>query len=87
MLLKRKEVEVILFEQDFINQPDIAQTFAVTCCVMGIPFKFTGLQSLKIKETDRINALIDELKKMGFVITSNQVDTLEWNGEKCDADA
>ncbi|MCW3787182.1 3-phosphoshikimate 1-carboxyvinyltransferase [Plebeiibacterium sediminum] len=72
------------FNYNFIEQPDLAQTFAVTCCCLGVPFKFTGLQTLKIKETDRINALIDELKKMGFVLTSNQVDDLVWDGTTCD---
>ncbi len=74
------------FVYDFIEQPDLAQTFAVTCCCLGIPFEFTGLQTLKIKETDRINALIDELRKMGYVLNSNQVDNLIWNGEKDKAD-
>ncbi len=72
------------FNYNFIEQPDLAQTFAVTCCCLGIPFKFTGLQTLKIKETDRINALIDELKKLGFVLQSNDVDNLIWEGDFCD---
>ena len=75
------------FNYNFIEQPDLAQTFAVTCCCLGIPFNFTGLQTLKIKETDRINALIDELKKMGFVLTSNQINDLVWDGKTCDKDA
>ena len=45
-------------EYDFINQPDLAQTFVVTCALLGIPFRFSGLQRLKIKETDRMAALI-----------------------------
>ena len=53
-------------DYDFVNQPDLAQTFVVTCCLMGVPFRFTGLQSLKIKETDRIAALIQEMGKLGF---------------------
>lgn len=72
------------FNYHFIEQPDLAQTFAVTCCCLGVPFNFTGLQTLKIKETDRINALVDELMKMGFVLTSNQVDNLIWDGKTCD---
>ncbi len=49
-----------------VDIPDLAQTFVVTCCLMNIPFRFTGLQSLKIKETDRITALITELRKLGY---------------------
>jgi len=70
-------------EYDFTNQPDLAQTLAVTCCLKGIPFIFSGLQSLKIKETDRIAALINELKKLGFVLTESGEGKLAWDGELC----
>lgn len=69
---------------DFINQPDLAQTFVVCCAVMGIPFRFTGLKSLKIKETDRINALKNEMRKIGFVIDDKEDGVLSWHGEKCE---
>ena len=55
-------------DYDFINQPDLAQTFVVTCALMNIPFRFSGLQSLKIKETDRITALIKEMGKLGYIL-------------------
>lgn len=67
---------------NFINEPDLAQTVAVTCCLMNVPFHFTGLQTLKIKETDRITALINELKKLGFELSSNNIDNLIWDGKK-----
>jgi 3-phosphoshikimate 1-carboxyvinyltransferase len=72
------------FEYDFVNQPDLAQTFAVTCCLKGIQFVFSGLQSLKIKETDRIAALMNELKKMGFVLIEPAEGQLAWLGMKCE---
>lgn len=71
---------------DFIDQPDLAQTFVVTCCMMHIPFRFTGLQSLKIKETDRIHALITELDKFGFIIKEVSHGVMEWTGETKTAD-
>ncbi|MFZ4455118.1 MAG: 3-phosphoshikimate 1-carboxyvinyltransferase [Bacteroidales bacterium] len=71
---------------NFVDQPDLAQTFVVTCCMLGIPFYFNGLQTLKIKETDRILALKNEMKKLGFVITDKKDSILEWNGERCDSD-
>ncbi len=86
LTLKHTGDVVKQFNYNFIEQPDLAQTFAVTCCCLGIPFNFTGLQTLKIKETDRINALIDELRKMGFVLQSNQIDNLIWDGETCEKD-
>ncbi len=71
------------FEYDFVNQPDLAQTFAVTCCLKNIPFHFKGVQSLKIKETDRIAALINELAKLGFVLFEPADGELAWAGERC----
>ena len=70
-------------EYDFINQPDLTQTFVVTCALLSIPFRFTGLQSLKIKETDRIVALIKEMRKLGFVIKDSENSILSWEGERC----
>lgn len=68
---------------DFVDEPDLAQTFAVTCVLLNIPFRFTGLQSLKIKETDRMEALKTELRKLGFLLTDCKDSILEWNGERC----
>ena len=53
---------------------------------MNIPFRFTGLQSLKIKETDRIAALITELRKLGYLVRSEQDSILLWDGERCPAE-
>lgn len=50
---------------DFIKCPDLAQTFAVLCAALGHECKFYGLQTLKIKETDRVMALGTELAKLG----------------------
>lgn len=69
-------------EYNFIDQPDLAQTFAVTCCIKGIPFHFSGLESLKIKETDRIAALINELAKLGYGLTEPEEGHLTWEGER-----
>ncbi|MEI6751714.1 MAG: 3-phosphoshikimate 1-carboxyvinyltransferase [Paludibacter sp.] len=71
------------FEYDFVDQPDLAQTFAVTCCLKNIPFHFTGVQSLKIKETNRIAALINELVKLGYVLFEPSEGELSWSGECC----
>ena len=47
------------------NSPDLAQTIAVTCFGLGISCELTGLKTLKIKETDRLEALKNELEKLG----------------------
>ena len=53
------------FNFDFTDCPDLAQTVAVTCAALGVNAKFTGVESLKIKETDRTQALSTELAKFG----------------------
>lgn len=68
---------------DLTDQPDLAQTLVVTCVLKNIPFQFTGLESLKIKETDRIVALQNELLKLGYVVGSKNDNTLYWEGEHC----
>jgi 3-phosphoshikimate 1-carboxyvinyltransferase len=54
-----------LLEQDFLECPDLAQTVAVTCAALGVQGLFSGLETLRIKETDRISALKQELQKFG----------------------
>jgi 3-phosphoshikimate 1-carboxyvinyltransferase len=54
-----------LFEWDFLECPDIAQTLAVVCAGLGVQGIFSGLETLSIKETDRIAAIRNELAKVG----------------------
>lgn len=67
-------------DYDFVNCPDLAQTLVVTCAMMRVPFRFTGLQSLKIKETDRLAALVAELRKLGFEVKESGGAELSWDG-------
>lgn len=61
---------------DFTHCPDLAQTVAVVCAAKGIQGHFTGLESLRIKETDRIAALQNELGKIGAKLVEE--DTAHW---------
>lgn len=70
-------------DYDFVNSPDLVQTFVVACAAKGIPFHFTGLASLRIKETDRIEALKRELRKLGVLLTDRHDSELIWDGERC----
>ena len=70
-------------EADLVDMPDLAQTFVVTCCLMGVTFRFCGLQSLRIKETDRMAALTAELEKLGYVLRTEGDDALLWDGTRC----
>ena len=60
--------------------PDIAQTLCVTASAMKIPFKITGLETLKVKETDRLVALQNELLKIGVKteITENSIHSTKF---------
>ena len=81
--LRKTPLSIACLEYDFVEMPDLAQTFVVTCCMLGIPFHFTGLQSLRIKETDRINALKVEMEKLGYVLEDRNDSELLWQGELC----
>lgn len=70
---------------DFSGQPDLTQTLVVTCAAMNIPFHFTGLATLRIKESDRIEVLKREMRKLGFVIREENNSELLWDGEQCEA--
>jgi len=81
VLLEKKEAAKAI-TQDFTDCPDLAQTIAVICAAKNIDCTMTGLESLRIKETDRIAALQNELQKFGgdlievvpneqFKVTSN----------------
>jgi len=71
------------FVYDFTNEPDLAQTFIVTCCLLHIPFRFSGLQSLRIKETDRIQAMQEEMRKLGYYLLLEGDNVLSWDGDRC----
>lgn len=72
-------------EWDFVTCPDLAQTMVVTCVLLGVHFRFSGLQSLKIKETDRIEALKRELEKLGYKVKDEDGRVMTWDGERCEA--
>ena len=76
--------QAIHVNYDFTNQPDLAQTFVVACALQDTTFCFSGLQSLKIKETDRMAALIKEMRKLGYVLHEANDSILYWNGERCE---
>lgn len=71
-----KKLERKIF--DFKECPDLAQTVIVCCAALGHNATFTGLETLKIKETDRVNALQTELAKIGVkLIEKNQTYKLD----------
>ncbi|WP_246010683.1 3-phosphoshikimate 1-carboxyvinyltransferase [Hymenobacter perfusus] len=67
--------------QDFTDCPDLAQTVAVVAAALGIPTTMTGLESLRIKETDRIAALQNELAKFGGSLTDEGAGVFQVSGQ------
>ena len=81
LLSKKENFSPKKLIHDFIENPDIAQTMACLCVAKQVPFHFSGLKTLKIKETDRISALQNELSKFGAELTEPNEGELAWNGK------
>ena len=79
ILLKKVGFSPEAIRLNLMEQPDIAQTIAVTCFGLGLPCDLTGLHTLKIKETDRLLALKNELSKLGaeIEVTANSLHLKE----------
>ncbi|MDC0584146.1 3-phosphoshikimate 1-carboxyvinyltransferase [Bacteroidales bacterium] len=78
--LTKHNVSCAYFDFDFSDCPDLVQTVVPTCVIKKIPFKITGAETLRIKETDRIAALQTELAKLGANIKETKPGTLIWSG-------
>jgi 3-phosphoshikimate 1-carboxyvinyltransferase len=75
-LIKNQTVRPDSFHYDFILCPDLAQTLAVVCAALGTKGYFSGLETLRIKETDRIQALENEISKGGCHISLYSTDSI-----------
>lgn len=71
---------------DLSDNPDLAQTIVVTACLLNKPFHITGLHTLRIKETDRLEALRSQLLKLGYVLKVGEDCSLLWDGETVQAE-
>ncbi len=80
-LTKTYNVQPTTYTLQLNNTPDIAQTIAVTCLGLGLGCHLSGLHTLKIKETDRLEALQMELTKLGAEVTVTE-DTLTLKATK-----
>lgn len=70
-------------EADVSDIPDAVPALAVTAALAGIPFRLTGVAALRLKESDRLEALADELKKIGVMTeTENYGNTFVWDGRR-----
>ncbi len=76
MLTKSGKPTTEVLELDLSSTPDVAQTLVCTCAGLGVGVNFRGLHTLRIKETDRLTALKEELNKFGVVVTIPSDDQL-----------
>ena len=64
------------------DAPDLVPAVAVGFCVAGIPFRIDGVAHLRHKESDRMEALATELRRLGYVIATTD-DSMAWEGLRC----
>lgn len=67
---------------DMTDTPDLVQPLAVAACAIGMPFRFTGVANLRIKETDRLEALRVELLKIGCVVETEGDNVISWESRR-----
>ena len=79
--LEKVKSNIDAFSYDLTSNPDLAQTISVTCLGLGYSCHLTGLHTLKIKETDRLIALRNELSKFGLKVTIND-DSISFAANK-----
>lgn len=68
--------------EDMAGTPDLVQPLVVTCVALGIPFRLSGVETLRIKETDRLEALKTEMLKLGCNMNITTPGVAEWDGRR-----
>ncbi|MDE6157484.1 MAG: 3-phosphoshikimate 1-carboxyvinyltransferase, partial [Muribaculaceae bacterium] len=70
-------------DADLADMPDAVPALVVTCCLTGIPFRLSGIDALRHKESDRIAALCAEMAKIGCLLETEAYGTvLSWDGRR-----
>ena len=71
---------------DMAATPDLVPSWAVLMCLLERSFRMTGVRTLRLKESDRIEALREELMKLGYVLKIESEDAISWYGERVAVD-
>lgn len=80
-----KPAEMSKIELSLSDCPDLVPSLAVTACLSERQFHFSGISNLRIKECDRLHALVVELRRLGYFLRCDS-DSLSWDGERCEVD-
>ena len=67
---------------DMTATPDLVPSWAVLMCLLERSFRMTGVRTLRLKESDRVKALREELLKLGYVLKIESEDAISWYGER-----
>ena len=67
---------------DMTSTPDLVPSWTVLLCLLERAFRMTGVRTLRLKESDRIQALKQELLKLGYVLKEDGDDAISWHGER-----
>ena len=67
---------------DMTSTPDVVPSWTVLLCLLERAFRLTGVRTLRLKESDRIQALKQELLKLGYVLKEDGDDAISWHGER-----
>ena len=68
---------------DMSATPDLVPSWVVLLCLLERSFRMTGVRTLHLKESDRVEALREELAKLGYVLKIESEDAISWYGERC----
>ena len=68
------------------NMPDAVMYIVVAACLLGVEFEISGVKTLRVKECDRIEALMTEMRKCGYVLKYDEIGKICWLGERCEVE-
>ena len=68
------------------NMPDAVMYIVVAACLLEVEFEISGVKTLRVKESDRIEALMTEMRKCGYVLKCDEIGKICWLGERCEVE-
>ena len=68
------------------NMPDAVMYIVVAACLLGVEFEISGVKTLRVKESDRIEALMTEMRKCGYELKYDEIGKICWLGERCEVE-
>ena len=78
--------EVDKLELNCENMPDAVMYIVVAACLLGVEFEISGVKTLRLKESDRVEAMIVEMRKCGYVLKYDEIDMIYWDGERAECE-